>query len=290
MSKALELIANYKVGDRLRADDVQALIDHAKAEIALDGFHDKDLLAEKRKYKSKSVMHCINDTGGDLLPYSVFSIADKRSGTGGTETNIDIPRGLAKIAGVNDNASPLLFLTNGSIEIPEDSEFEPEMISFDKPTRVRVSTANPPDVGEQCGIAFETKTITSFRYGLVCLTPSWLESGDRYAWVCRSREPIKVVGCVTTKITKSHLVDGMREAGQGFIQVLYRDANNTLREVNKPSESTEKWSLRIYNVTEIEYAVGMIVSATDTLGMGLTVNHEVPNSLCQMSSGSSASP
>lgn len=291
MSKALDLITKYRPGERLRAEDVNALIQYAKQQSQIDGFQDSNLLVEKYKAHSKSVMHCINATGAPLLPYSCFSIADRRSGTGGTESNVDIPRGLATIVGVDPNASPFLFLTNGSLEIPNNAEFEPEMISFDKPTRLRAASGSLPEVGEQCGIAYEGENeVGSYRYGLVALTPAWIESGQHYVWVCRSREPIKVCGCVTDKITKSFLTGGLREAGVGFIQVLYRNASFQLKTVKRPSDKLQPWLLRIYNVTEIEYPVGMIVSATETLGIGLTVNNEVPNSLCQMSSASSAFP
>lgn len=289
MPTALDLLRSYSPGDRLRAEDVNALIQHAKQQVQIDGFSDSTVLAERHKATARSVMHCINNTGAALEPYSLFSIADKRTGDGGTETNIDIPRGLATIAGVDPNGSPLLFLTNGLLEVPKDAEFQPEMIGFDVPIKVKASLTSPPEVGEQCGIELDTKTATYYRYGLVCLAPSWMESGVRYTWVCRSREPIKIIGCVTSKILKSQLVDGTRQVGEGTIQVLYRDSNNSLKQVKRPSDTLSQWFLTIYNYTEIEYNVGMIVSVTDTLGIGLTVNNEVVNSLCQMSSMSSSS-
>lgn len=281
----IEQLQYVKKGDILSHDIVNALIDAAKAARHHLGYGDNNTEAQQHKPRAYRVLQCKNTTGGILLPFSVFSIADEDAYTNYQEP----PRALAEILGDDPNGSPLLFLTNGSTEIPENAQFEPEMISFDKPTKVRVSDSNPPKIGEQCGVAFDTKTVTSFRYGLVCLTPSWVESGTRYAWVCRSREPIKVIGCVTTRITKSSIVDGMREAGLGFINIQYRDADNILQSVNKPSDPDSLWSIRVYNYTEVEYAVGMLVSATDTLGMGLSVNYEIPNSLCNMSSGSSES-
>lgn len=289
MSKAIDLLEKYKPGDRLRADDVNALIEFAKQQRQNLGFQDENQYVERYKSKSSAVMACINDIGEALKPYSIFTIAGIRTGPGGTEINTDVPRALAINAGVDPNGSPMLFLTNGTLEIPANAEFEPEMISFDKPTQIRADSTNTPDVGEQCGIAFDTKELTSYRYGLVCLTPSWTESGQKYVWACRSREPIKIIGCVTNKITKSFIdaETDKRHCGVGYVQVLYRDSGNLLNQVKRPSQTSEQWKMRVWNYTEIEYNVGMLISASDTLGIGLTVNNEVTNTLCN-SSGSSA--
>lgn len=293
MAKPVDLLSEYSIGDRLRAEDVNSLIAFAKRASRDLGYSDGDVVVQQYRPPNKTpVFHLKNDLGESIPPFSVFSISDSSDFTYNSR---DPAKGLAAMHDIEPNGSPLLFLTNGPIEIPyvegeEPRQFEAQIVGFDKPTKVRATTDSVPDVGEQCGIVFGEMRVGSYRYGLVCLSPSWTENEEIYVWVCRSREPIKVVGCVTEKIDKARIVNGKRRLGVGFIQVLYRDGVQDLNEVNRPAYPAVKWNLRVYNYNDDrEYEKGVLVSATDTLGIGLTVNYETKNTLCAISSSSQSS-
>lgn len=281
--------SNYEVGDRLKADDVNALISWANRRKSVRGFLTDNTEIAQYKSQSPAALHLTNTTGEAIKPFSVFSIIYNASSSSSSATNKGVPEGNAQIFDIAPNASTFLFISNGAIEIPENGKFEAELISFNKPTRVRASASDIPEPGEPCGVSFGEMRVSTHANGLICLTPSFEEDDETYVWVCRSREPIKVVGCVTSKITKAVKIEGQTVAGYGQLQIVYRNQFNQLNSVNRPAfPQTSRWNVKVFNYSEIEYGTGMMVSATDTLSIGLTVDYDQPNQLCAAGSSSSS--
>lgn len=293
MATPIDLLTHYEVGDILKADDVNALVDWAKRWQSIRGYVDNNTKAVEHKTKPYSPLHLKNDTGADIEPFSVFSIfnpgSSSSASSGTSNRGNDIARTFAQQFDITPNASPFLFVTNGSLKIPNNKEFEATLISFNQPTRLRANANDIPEVGEQCGISLGQMRVGKHGNGLVCLSPSWIQNDEIYVWVCRSREPIKVVGCVTSKITKAVKVNGKTVCGSGQLQIVYRNADNLITSVNRPAFPTSRWNVQVYNYSSVEYPVGMMVSATDTLASGLTVDYDQPNQLCRGSSSSSSS-
>jgi hypothetical protein len=278
-------IKAYQVGEHLRAEDVNAFIAFMKKAQHLPGFWDGDLSSYQQNPKSPPILQCKNTTGADIPKYSLFSIANSSSETSQNSP----PLALIKYMSTTQLGSHMLFLTNGQHVIPDNGYCEPEIISFDKPVFIEAIVGAHPQIGEQCGPGFGATGVSSFRHGLVCVSSVITLDGVVGVWVTRTREPIKVCGCVSQKITA--LNQSTKRVGVGKIRVLFRDPNasESLVAVNSPSDPTQPWEMVVYNHTTTEYEINSLVSATETMGIGLTVNYELTNTNCA-SSNSSSSP
>jgi hypothetical protein len=281
----LDLIPEYFKGMHLKAEDFNALVQMARAyQFHGRGYVDAGLYGTSYKEKSPPVLHGINKTGADLPAYSLFSVANSSDDT----KQIEPPMGLLKYIDTTQWGSHMVMLTNGQHVIPKDAKCEPTVIGFDKPVFLR-SIPTHPAIGEQCGPAFGASAISSFRHGLVCLSSVINYDSTEGVWVTRTREPIKVVGCVTTKIKP--FTPTNKRVGTGQMRVLFRNPNTgeQLTPAFRPSNTDDPWIVNVYNYTTNEYDINALVSATETMGIGLTVNNETVNTLCSIFSSSSKS-
>lgn len=106
-------------------------------------------------------------------------------------------------------------------------------------------------------------------------------STDKLVWVLRATEPIRITGCVASNIGKYTKTDTTKTFGSGTINVRYRSgtAEESLPALN-PSTGGEWKFVTVYNAHDTIYPIGMLVTATHTLGVGFVVDYSPPNTLC----------
>ncbi len=182
MSKAIDFIKNYTVGDRLAADDLQAIVDFCKRFSQVNGYNDQGETAQRYVPRSNSErkLHYINSTGASMPKFSVFN----PSGTPSAFN--DPPFGDMDNFGITGPGSPFVYLTNDSLDIPDTAQAEVRIIPFDEPTLLRVNPAAIPAIWEPCGVEPESNWITSAAFGFVCLSTYTTVDGIKYIWACRN--------------------------------------------------------------------------------------------------------
>lgn len=266
-STPIELLQHYKVGDRLRAEDINGIIDAAQQNKSLSGFNDGNVEAQTYKAKSGSdgILHYKNSTGATLPRYSVFCPS-------GTPSAFGIPPlGDMDSVGVTAPGSPFVYLTNGQIEIPDTRNCEVRIIPFDAPTLLRVNAAAVPAIWEPCGVEFETNQLCSTRLGFVCLSAPTVVGGVSYIWAARTREPIKVIGKAYGAITAYNSGTGV--LGTGLIKIWYRNpaASEAIALAKAPQAKATPLLAQVWN-KGAAIADDTLISATDSLGIGLVVD------------------
>lgn len=179
-----------------------------------------------------------------------------------------------KLTFESPTASPLLIATNHEIEIPEGTDGWCYLLDYNHPFPVKFS-GDAPMVGHWCGVDFDTLKVCNHRTGLVCLSKPGYD--EDLIDVVRAREPIRVIGKVSETITA--FADG--KAGKGKIVVQYRNNLQSDLIVDAFSPNDEfAFEVEVYNLSEVTREVDELVSASDTLGIGLCLEQAATSIIC----------
>lgn len=275
----IDLLTEYNAGEFLLKEDINALIRLARRQnVGPEGVAGSDTNSQGSNRLQPQILWGINASGGTIPAYSIFAVSSGALGFS------DPPQASLKKFGRETAASPFTLYTNGQHAIANNYALECLPVSFSIPRLLRVDPAQIPIPGATCGPKLESFEITKEAFGLVCLSdPEYRDAGGEivasdsesidavYIWCIQSAKPVRLIGFVYGAGITAY-DSATQTLGSGTIKVNFRhniaDADADKLQVADNTAGAE-WVATVYNRSSSTYAVGELVTATETTGVGL---------------------
>lgn len=259
-------------GDRIKADLIAELARRSSGGgLQTESFGDDyGESAQDRANAIHRIAWAQNATGVDIPAWSIFGIYN--TAAAGEPPAFQVQK-------VGLNGALIGVFTNGGIPQANGNKFECYNVDTIGIFKVGVS-GTLPAVGYPCGPHLGNFGITAKMTGFVCLTqPDANNIVSVVATAALNGIAGEVIG---TPISSAIYTGGQLTAGNGFMSVMLREpSTDNINFVTDPVTGVGPYVVQVFNLEQVEVAVGTRTYADYRAGMGLVVQHPLQRTVAQ---------